>query len=165
MNNLQTENTGRYWCVVEIDGILEPDVNEELYITVKADPDLSVKESRVRGEEGGSVTVQCLYSTAYQNEQKQWCRFKDKNCNTFQRTETFQNSAVQLSDDGRGSFSVEMSRLKKSDAGWYWCGAGDLQVPVHVSVSDPPPVNTTETTTTHHVSTYTKPKQFCIANN
>ncbi|KAF5889931.1 polymeric immunoglobulin receptor-like, partial [Clarias magur] len=117
-------------------------------------PDLSVKESRVSGEEGGSVTVQCLYSAAYQNTQKQWCRFKDKNCNIFKKG-TSQNSAVQLSDDGRSS-SVEIRGLKKSDAGWYWCSAGDLQVPVHISVTDPPPVVTeTLTTTTHHVSTYT----------
>ncbi|KAF5892392.1 CMRF35-like molecule 1, partial [Clarias magur] len=149
MNNLQTGDTGSYWCVVERGGIFQHDVTEQLHITVKAVPDLSVNESRVRGEEGGSVTVQCLYSAAYRNTQKQWCRFKDKNCNIFQKSETSQNSAVQLSDDGR-SFSVEMSRLKKSDAGWYWCSAGDLQVPVHISLTDP----LTGTATAHHVSTY-----------
>ncbi|KAM9440133.1 uncharacterized protein Hap1MRO34_000498 isoform 2-T2 [Clarias gariepinus] len=153
MNNLQAGDTGRYWCAVEI--YVLPDVNEYLYITVKPDPDLSVKESRVRGEVEGSITVQCLYREAYKDKQKQWCRFKDKNCNTFRDSKASQNSAVQLIDDGRGSFSVEMSRLKKSDAGWYWCSAGDLQVPVHISVRDPPPVVTkTVTTTTHHVSIY-----------
>ncbi|XP_053083413.1 polymeric immunoglobulin receptor-like isoform X2 [Pangasianodon hypophthalmus] len=134
MNNLQTENTGWYWCVVEIGGIKTPDIKEDLSITVKSDPDLSVMESRVRGEEGGSVTVQCFYSSAYQNTQKQWCRLKDGRCNTFRKTATSQNSAVHISDDGRRSFSVQMSGLKKSDAGWYWCSAGDLQVPVHISV-------------------------------
>ncbi|KAF4076403.1 hypothetical protein AMELA_G00214760 [Ameiurus melas] len=164
MNYLQTENTGWYYCGVEIAG--QSDDYEALHITVKSDPDLSVMESRVSGEEGGSVTVQCLYSAAYQNKQKQWCRFKDKVCNTFRRTDASQNSAVNLSDDGRRSLSVQMSGLKKSDAGWYWCSAGDLQVPVHISVCDPPPVVTTAvTTTTHRVSTYTKPVEFCIAQN
>ncbi|XP_053529803.1 polymeric immunoglobulin receptor-like [Ictalurus punctatus] len=139
MNNLQTENTGTYWCIVEISGIFYPDVTETLYITLKSDPDLSVMESRVSGEEGGSVTVQCLYSAAYRNKTKQWCRFIDSRCNNMGRTATSQKSAVNLSDDGRGSFSVQMSGLKKSDAGWYWCSAGDLQVPVHISVGDPPP--------------------------
>ncbi|XP_047018628.1 polymeric immunoglobulin receptor isoform X2 [Ictalurus punctatus] len=135
MNNLQTENTGMYWCAVEIDGIFDPDVTEEAFnITVKSDPDLSVMESRVSGEEGGNVTVQCNYSTEHQNTQKQWCRFKDKRCNNVERTATSQKSTVHLNDDGRGSFSVQMSGLKKSDAGWYWCGAGDLQVPVYISV-------------------------------
>ncbi|KAK3513478.1 hypothetical protein QTP70_015470 [Hemibagrus guttatus] len=136
MKDVQTENTGWYWCAVELTGL---DVKEDLHITVKSDPDLSVRESRVRGEEGGSVTVQCLYSTAYQDTQKQWFRFKDGSCNTV-GTKTSQNSAVTVSDDGNSSFSVMMSGLNKSDAGWYWCSAGDLQVPVHINVTDPPPV-------------------------
>ncbi|KAG7319902.1 hypothetical protein KOW79_017045 [Hemibagrus wyckioides] len=145
LKDLQTENTGWYWCAVEIYGA---DVSEGLQITVKADPDLSVRERRVRGEEGGSVTVQCLYSAAYQNTQKWWCRFKDRQCWTFRKTETSQDPSVQLSDDGNSSFSVMMSGLKKSDAGWYWCSAGDLQVPVHINVTDSPPVSPNLTTTT-----------------
>ncbi|KAF5892393.1 polymeric immunoglobulin receptor-like, partial [Clarias magur] len=133
-------------------------------------PGLSVERDRVSGAEGGSVTVQCLYSAAYRNTQKQWCRFKDRSCNTVGKTDTSQNSAVHISDDGR-SFSVEIRGLKKSDAGWYWCSAGGLQVPVHISVTDPPPGTkaltttvtktgtttgtTTVTTTTYHVRTYT----------
>ncbi|XP_053342457.1 polymeric immunoglobulin receptor-like [Clarias gariepinus] len=159
MNNLQTGDTGWYWCAVEIGGRGQRDVKQYLYITVKEDPDLSVKQSRVRGEEGGSITVQCLYSAAYQNTQKQWCRFKDKNCNTFQRSETSQNSAVQLGDDGRGSFSVEMRGLKKSDAGWYWCSVGDLQFPVHISVGDDDYSDYLESTE------YMNPVTFCIADS
>ncbi|KAM9439528.1 polymeric immunoglobulin receptor-like isoform 1-T1 [Clarias gariepinus] len=151
MKHLKTGDTGWYWCVVEIDR--GTDISEYLYITVKGDPDLSVNESRVRGEEGGSVTVQCLYREAYQNKQKQWCRFKDTDCYTYKK-KTPQNSAVQLSDDGKRSFSVEMRGLKKSDAGWYWCSVGDLQVPVHVNVSDPPPVLTTAgTSVTKEINT------------
>ncbi|KAI5085867.1 polymeric immunoglobulin receptor-like, partial [Silurus meridionalis] len=138
MKDLQTGNTGTYWCVVEIEGITH-DVIEQLSIKVKADPDLSVRESSVSGDEGGSVTVQCLYSAAYQNTQKKWCRFRDRSCTSVRRTDTSQNSAVHISDDGKSSFSVQMSGLKKSDGGWYWCSAGDLEVPVHISVHDPPP--------------------------
>ncbi|XP_047018631.1 polymeric immunoglobulin receptor isoform X1 [Ictalurus punctatus] len=158
MNNLQTENTGWYWCAVEINGLR--DVHENLYITVKSDPDLSVMESRVSGEEGGSVTVQCLYSAAYQNTQKQWCRFIDSRCNNTGRTATSQKSAVNLSDDGRRSFSVQMSGLKKSDAGWYWCGAGDLQVPVHISVYGDAPATIDSSDSKECI----KPEMFCIAH-
>ncbi|XP_046732106.1 polymeric immunoglobulin receptor-like isoform X2 [Silurus meridionalis] len=186
MKDLQTGNTGSYWCAVEIEGIFGPDVTEQLSITVKAAPDLSVKESSVSGDEGGSVTVQCLYSAAYQNTQKQWCRFRDRSCNSVTRTDISQNSAVNISDDGKSSFSVQMSGLKKSDGGWYWCSAGDLEVPVHISVRDPPPVVTSAVTTnTQHVTTHTsvlKPSaasettdsnsdettdslQFCIAHD
>uniref|UniRef100_A0AAR2KTN3 Ig-like domain-containing protein n=1 Tax=Pygocentrus nattereri TaxID=42514 RepID=A0AAR2KTN3_PYGNA len=145
MRDLQSGDTGMYWCAVEIGGKSKPDVKEDFYITVKSDPDLSVVESSVSGQEGGSVSVQCLYSAGYQNEQKQWWRSKDQRCYTVGRTDTSQNSAVQISDDGRRSFSVEMSGLQQSDAGWYWCKTGYLQIPVHLSVSDAPPGSTTVT--------------------
>lgn len=90
----------------------------------------------MKGEVEGTVTVQCLYSAAHQESLKQWCRFNDGQCNTFRRTQTSQKSAVQLSDDGMGSLRVQMSGLRKSDAGWYWCSVGNLQVPVHITVSD-----------------------------
>ncbi|XP_058275035.1 polymeric immunoglobulin receptor-like isoform X2 [Hemibagrus wyckioides] len=128
----KVSESGTYWCAAEIADKWQPDDRDYLYLTISQD--LSVRENRVRGEEGGSVTVQCLYSAAYQNTQKQWCRFKDKKCWTFTKTETSQNSAVQFSDNGNRSFSVMMSGLKKSDTGWYWCSAGDLEVPVHISV-------------------------------
>ncbi|XP_060762355.1 polymeric immunoglobulin receptor-like [Neoarius graeffei] len=184
LNNLQTENTGWYWCAVEISG--GPDVKEYLYITyLCSDPDLSVMKSSVSAEEGGSVTVHCLYSAAYQKKQKQWCRFKDRQCITLGKTGKPKTSTVQLRDDERRrNFSVQMNGLNKSDAGWYWCRAGDLQVPVHINVTDPPPVLTTTVmaashqATTHEggrsVSKYspastceetTKPGHFCIANN
>ncbi|KAB5535841.1 hypothetical protein PHYPO_G00122570 [Pangasianodon hypophthalmus] len=126
-------DSGTYWCAAEIGSKWDPDDRNYLYLTVSQDPDLSVMESRVKGNEGGSVTVQCFYSTAYWNKQKQWCRFKDEWCNTVRKTSTAQTSAVQITDNG-SSFRVQMSNLKESDAGWYWCSAGDLQVPVHISV-------------------------------
>ncbi|XP_072525540.1 polymeric immunoglobulin receptor-like [Salminus brasiliensis] len=147
MRDLQSGNTGSYWCVVEIEG-LSRDVDEQMFITVKADPDLSVVESSVSGQEGGSVSVQCLYSAGYQKKQKQWCRSKDSRWYTVGRTKTAQGSAVQISDDGRRSFRVEMSGLQKSDAGWYWCKTGKLQFPVHLSVSGASPATTSATTAT-----------------
>ncbi|KAM9439735.1 polymeric immunoglobulin receptor-like isoform 2-T2 [Clarias gariepinus] len=127
---------GWYWCAIEIGGIWDPDDRNYLYLTVSKDPDLSVVKSSVKGEEGGSVTVQCLYSAAYRNTQKYWCRFKDRSCETVGMAS--QDLEVDISDNG-SSFSVEIRGLKKSDAGWYWCGAGDLQVPVHIRVGDEAP--------------------------
>ncbi|KAG9278709.1 polymeric immunoglobulin receptor-like [Astyanax mexicanus] len=140
MRNLKPGDTGSYFCAAEIEWV--PDVAEQFYIKVTSgvDPDVSVVESSVEGQEGGVVRIQCLYSAGYQSEQKLWCRSKDRRCYTVQRTDTSQNSAVQISDDGRSrSFSVEIRGLKKSDAGWYWCRVGKLEVPVHLSVSDAAP--------------------------
>ncbi|XP_076838290.1 polymeric immunoglobulin receptor-like [Brachyhypopomus gauderio] len=136
LNRLNTDHSGLYWCAAETGDKYNPDDKDYLYLTVSAAPAVSVLGSRVSGEEGSSVSVQCLYSAAYQNKQKQWCRSTDWSCYTVGRTYTSQNSAVQISDDGKTSFKVEMNGLKKSDAGWYWCSVGDIQVPVHLTVTD-----------------------------
>ncbi|XP_066508983.1 polymeric immunoglobulin receptor-like [Hoplias malabaricus] len=137
LNSLQDSDSGDYWCAVEIGDKWTVDDGDYLYLTVSADPAVSVINSRVSGQEGGSVSVQCLYRTDYKNKQKQWCRFRDWRCLTSQ------NSAVQISDDGRGMVSVEMSGLKKSDAGWYWFSAGEVGVTVHLTVTERPTTVTT----------------------
>ncbi|XP_072525538.1 polymeric immunoglobulin receptor-like, partial [Salminus brasiliensis] len=130
LNSLQDSDSGYYWCAVEIGGFGTPDDRDYVYLTVSADPAVWVENSRVSGQEGGSVSVQCFYSAEYKNEEKKWCRFTDWSCYTFP------NSAVKISDDGRRSFRVEMSGLQKSDAGWYWFSAGDVGVTVHLSVTE-----------------------------
>ncbi len=100
-------------------------------------PDVSVVNSSVSGHEGGDISVQCFYSSGYQNKVKQWCRYKDQSCYTVERTDTSQNSSVQISDDGRRSFTVLMTGLRRTDSGWYFCSVGDLQVPVQLTVTEP----------------------------
>ncbi|KAF4117799.1 hypothetical protein G5714_002352 [Onychostoma macrolepis] len=51
-------------------------------------PDVSVVSSSVSGREGGDLSVQCFYSSGYQNKVKQWCRYKDQSCYTVRRTDT-----------------------------------------------------------------------------
>ncbi|KAI4871318.1 hypothetical protein NFI96_028288, partial [Prochilodus magdalenae] len=156
LNSLQDSDSGYYWCAVEIGDHSVPDDKDFLYLSVSADPAVSVRNSRVSGQEGGSVSVQCLYSAGYKNKQKQWCRFKDWSCYTVGRTATSQNSAVQISDNAKGSVSVEMSGLQKSDAGWYWFSAGDVGVTVHLTVTERPSTTTaavvTEKTSVHHTT-------------
>ncbi|KAK7163695.1 hypothetical protein R3I93_007678 [Phoxinus phoxinus] len=135
MRNLQHEDTGSYWCAEEIAGILNVDETEQLHLTVQSAPDVSVKNSSVSGHEGDNVSVQCFYSSGYKNKLKHWCRYKDKGCYTEKRTDTSQNSSVQISDDGRRSFTVLMTGLRLSDSGWYFCSAGDLQAPVQLTVT------------------------------
>ncbi len=101
---------------------------------------MSVVNSSVSGHEGGDISVQCFYSSRYQNKVKQWCRYRDQSCYTVGRTNTSQNSSVQISDDdddGRRSFTVLMTGLRRTDSGWYFCSVGDLQVPVQLTVTEP----------------------------
>uniref|UniRef100_A0A3B4E3P9 Ig-like domain-containing protein n=1 Tax=Pygocentrus nattereri TaxID=42514 RepID=A0A3B4E3P9_PYGNA len=145
LKSLQDSDSGYYWCAVEIGGKETPDDKDYLYLTVSSDPAVSVTNSSVSGQEGGSVSAQCLYNAEYQNKQKNWCRFKDGSCFTAERTNTSQNSAVLVTDYGKGSVSVEMSGLKKSDAGWYWFSAGDVELPVHLTVTERPSNSTAVT--------------------
>ncbi|XP_073714159.1 polymeric immunoglobulin receptor-like [Misgurnus anguillicaudatus] len=127
MRNLQEQNTGTYWCAVEITGYW--DVKEWIYLKIQSALDVSVMSSSVIVDEGGNISVQCLYTSTYKNETKQWCRYKDKKCYTSQ------NASVEISDDRRGSYTVVMSGLMKSDSGWYYCSVGDLQAPVKLTVT------------------------------
>uniref|UniRef100_A0A8C1UCU3 Ig-like domain-containing protein n=1 Tax=Cyprinus carpio TaxID=7962 RepID=A0A8C1UCU3_CYPCA len=134
MRNLQNKHNGNYYCVVEtgeqppIKTIYEP------YLKIQSAPDVSVVSSSVSGHEGGDISVQCFYSSGYKNKLKQWCRYKDQSCYTVGRTDTSQNSSVQISDDGRRSFTVLMTGLRLTDSGWYWCSAGEAMNPVHLTV-------------------------------
>ncbi|KAL0201492.1 hypothetical protein M9458_004679, partial [Cirrhinus mrigala] len=97
-------------------------------------PDVFVVSSSVSGHEGGDISVQCLYSSRYQNEVKRWCRYKDRSCYTVGRTDTSQNSSVQISDDERGNFTVLMTGLRLTDSGWYCCSVGEALNPVQLTV-------------------------------
>ncbi|XP_067218893.1 polymeric immunoglobulin receptor-like isoform X2 [Chanodichthys erythropterus] len=137
MRNLQKKHTGDYSCVVETDGLST--IRYDLHLRVQFAPDVSVVSSSVSGHEGGNVRVQCFYSSRYQNELKQWCRYKDQSCYTVGRTDTSQNSSVQISDDGRSSFTVLMTGLRLSDSGWFFCSAREVMNPVQLTVIEAEP--------------------------
>ncbi|XP_051716923.1 polymeric immunoglobulin receptor-like [Ctenopharyngodon idella] len=136
-DSLETADSGKYWCAVEIGDYGTIDTSYYLYLTIQSAPDVSVESSSVSGHEGGNVSVQCFYTSGYQYKLKQWCRYKDQSCYTVGRNDTSQNSSVQISDDGRSSFTVLMTGLRLSDSGWYLCSVGDLQVPVQLNVNEP----------------------------
>ncbi|XP_065132756.1 polymeric immunoglobulin receptor-like isoform X2 [Paramisgurnus dabryanus] len=150
MRNLKGGHNGTYYCAVET-GEQPGDMTttDDLYLHVQPAPDVSVMSSSVTVDEGGNISVQCLYSNKYKNKHKQWCRYKDKSCYTSQ------NASIEISDDGRGSLTVVMSGLMKSDSGWYYCSVNvqqppvqDLLVPVQITVkAAATPDNSTESKT------------------
>ncbi|XDV28204.1 hypothetical protein PO909_031556 [Leuciscus waleckii] len=140
MRNMQSStHNGDYYCVVETDG--KQNVTYELHLEVQSVPDVSVMNSSVSGHEGDNVSVQCFYTSGYKDKLKQWCRYKDKGCYTEKRNDTSQNASVQISDDGRSSFTVLMTGLRLSDSGWYFCSAGKALNLVHLTVTKAEPVN------------------------
>ncbi|XP_067218701.1 polymeric immunoglobulin receptor-like [Chanodichthys erythropterus] len=147
-DRLNTSDSGKYWCAVEIGDYGTVDAGYYLYLTVQSAPDVSVMNSSVSGHEGGNVSVQCFYSSGYQYSHKQWCTYKDQRCYTVGRTDTSQNPSIQISDDGRRSFTVLMTGLRLSDSGWFFCSVGELQVPVQLIVNEPKLAVTNSTITT-----------------
>ncbi|XP_026134621.1 polymeric immunoglobulin receptor-like [Carassius auratus] len=134
IRNLQsTKHDGGYYCALKIEG--KPTLIYDIYLQVQSAPDVSVMSSSVSGHEGGHISVQCFYTLLrYKNNVKQWCRYKDQRCYTVGRTNTSQNSSVQISDDGRRSFTVLMTGLRLTDSGWYYCSVGEALNPVQLTV-------------------------------
>ncbi|TRY55784.1 hypothetical protein DNTS_025637 [Danionella cerebrum] len=130
-------------------------------ILVQKDPDLFVLNSSVSAEEGDTVSIQCFYSHQNQQKTKRWCRIKERSCYEAGKTSS-QNSSILITDDWKRSFTVEMSGLTLSDSGWFFCSAGDLQVPVHLTVArakaGPVAIQAQEENTWHTGS-------FCLSQN
>ncbi|XP_064189993.1 CMRF35-like molecule 1 isoform X1 [Anguilla rostrata] len=141
MAKLKTEDSEYYWCAVEIGNNLIVDESKYLYLSVTAGtPGLRVDQQEVTGVEGGCVSVQCHYNES--SSMKKWCRAEgscvEVNSNKSERAEIKDNRSENV-------FIVTMRELNREDTGWYWCAAGELQIPVHINVTQK---TTTPTVTT-----------------
>ncbi|KAM6948641.1 polymeric immunoglobulin receptor [Aplochiton taeniatus] len=140
MRNLKTADAGWYWCGVEVGGVWSADVTASLHINVVHG--MSVVNSRLSGEEGSSISVECLYSEKYRQSEKKWCRSGDwSSCLVTGSNGTYQDRSVLIQDDRKWAFVVTLSRLRMRDAGWYFCAAGQQQMAVHVLVTPRAPTS------------------------
>ncbi|XDV33966.1 hypothetical protein PO909_004193 [Leuciscus waleckii] len=158
MTNLRSSDSNRYWCAVRKPG---SNARTSLELTVtEGTPDLSVASNSVSGEEGGNVTIQCLYSDKLRDEEKKWCRSGDlRSCQTAQDLEPSRGAALQINDTNDGVYTVTLTGLKKTDAGWFWCMAGEVQAPVHINVNSRQLITDANT----RPSTYTTAPSFTSA--
>ncbi|XP_036373585.1 polymeric immunoglobulin receptor-like [Megalops cyprinoides] len=135
LRNLEKWESGSYWCGVRVGWKAEDRANVHLNVN-KGSVGLSVLNNTVVGEEGGSVSIQCLYSDSLRDSVKMWCRIWDRSsCLTAGGTGISQHASVLVSDDRRGVLTVTVRRLERKDTGWYWCTAGEEQFPVHITVT------------------------------
>ncbi|XP_048868291.1 CMRF35-like molecule 1 isoform X6 [Brienomyrus brachyistius] len=130
INNLTAEDSDRYWCGVKRSGA--SDVGDRVNLSVTdGPPGLSVDKQEVMRVEGGSVSVQCRYGN--NNKPKTWCKIGGS-C-ASEKSGGLDGRPVLIRDDTENKvFSVTMSGLERKDTGWYWCAAGNLQIPVHITV-------------------------------
>ncbi|XP_036843369.1 polymeric immunoglobulin receptor-like isoform X1 [Oncorhynchus mykiss] len=134
MTDLTSWDYGNYRCVVEINR--GPDIMIQwFYLSVTpGTPELYVEQQEVTGVEGGSVTVCCYYSNS---GDMKWCRMGGDcvsgNSGTLHGTSVTLN---QTSDaNNRTVLTVTMSGLKMENTDWYWCRVGEIEMPVHITVS------------------------------
>ncbi|GAB1297037.1 CMRF35-like molecule 3 [Apodemus speciosus] len=121
----------------------------------------------VRGQEQGSLTVQCRYTSGWKDYQKYWCQGAYwKSCEILAETDTSEQmvkkNRVSIRDDQTDFiFTVTMEDLRMSDAGIYWCGitkiGSDHMFEVNVNIDPASGTSTTVTTTTATVPTRTSP--------
>ncbi|KAJ8279918.1 hypothetical protein COCON_G00069840 [Conger conger] len=145
LRDLQRGDTAFYWCAVEGGS------SASLYLSVtNGVPNLMVEDNMVVGAEGGSVSIRCFYSNLTRDGMRKWCRSGDwGSCLTLDSP--LAERSPLITDNGEGAFGVRMRRLQRSDEGWYWCVAGDLQAPVHIAVLQDPN-NTLIATTKNHTT-------------
>ncbi|XP_072566722.1 uncharacterized protein [Paramormyrops kingsleyae] len=133
MRNLETSDTGIYWCAVETRGVLGLDGSQKLNIEVIAARSVRTV-SWVSAERGGSVTIPCYYDQKYKHHVKYWCRGSNWNsCSTLARSDSNQPAGkVSISDDPTHLvFNVTMSNLQETDSDTYWCA-----VEIHGAADD-----------------------------
>ncbi|XP_021068479.1 CMRF35-like molecule 1 isoform X2 [Mus pahari] len=123
--------------------------------------------AEVSGQEQGSLTVQCRYTSDWKDFKKYWCRgVPQRKCDILVETDTseqlVEKNRVSIRDNQRDFiFTVTMVDLRMSDAGIYWCGITksgyDPMFKVIVNI-DPVPTTPpiTSTTTIFTVTTMVK---------
>ncbi|KAJ8339682.1 hypothetical protein SKAU_G00343150 [Synaphobranchus kaupii] len=113
MKKLKTEDSGYYWCAVEIGGILTRDESSYLHLSVTDDtPGLWVDQQEVTGVEGGHVSVQCHYNEP--NDRKSWCRAGDS-CIEVSSGKSGRSEIKDVSSEK--VFNVTVRELNREDTG------------------------------------------------
>ncbi|XP_075931800.1 polymeric immunoglobulin receptor-like [Anarhichas minor] len=138
VNDLTDRDTDYYWCIVEINEGKDVGVLFHLSAT-RGTPSLTVDHQEITGFKGHHITINCYYSNP--GEMK-WCRL-GRSCVTS--SGLIDGTRVAIKTSGSNVFTVTMSGLKIESSGWYQCVKGDLQMPVHVTVTVQSTTNTSNT--------------------
>lgn len=137
MRNLKKGDTGWYICGVEIGSIWSADV--VTFTNIRVIDGMAAVKTQVTGEEGKSVTVECLYSEKYREIRKKWCRSGEwSSCRLIDAGERYEDASLAISDDRTRTFSVTLKKLQRKDTGWYTCSTGKHKMSVQVLVTPPP---------------------------
>ncbi|XP_055358206.1 uncharacterized protein LOC114870701 [Betta splendens] len=84
-----------------------------------------------------------------------WCRLSSS-CATV-TSKSMDETHLAINENPNNNFTVTMSGLSTESSGWYYFVIGDLQMPVHLTVTERPSTitlspTTHQSTTTHHTT-------------
>uniref|UniRef100_A0A3Q1IQ50 Ig-like domain-containing protein n=1 Tax=Anabas testudineus TaxID=64144 RepID=A0A3Q1IQ50_ANATE len=132
IKDARDKDTGYYWCAVEInDG---SDIREYFHLSVnRGTPSLYVAHQQNTGFNGGRITISCHYSNS---GDVKWCRL-GTSC-VIVSSGNLARTTVTIDSRAHSVFTVTMSNLRTESSGWYLCVKGDLQMPVHLTVTEKP---------------------------
>uniref|UniRef100_A0A7N6BEE8 Ig-like domain-containing protein n=1 Tax=Anabas testudineus TaxID=64144 RepID=A0A7N6BEE8_ANATE len=138
IKDARDKDTGYYWCAVEInDG---SDIREYfhlskiiLQVSHFCTPSLYVAHQQNTGFNGGRITISCHYSNS---GDVKWCRL-GTSC-VIVSSGNLARTTVTIDSRAHSVFTVTMSNLRTESSGWYLCVKGDLQMPVHLTVTEKP---------------------------
>ncbi|KAK5617923.1 hypothetical protein CRENBAI_024634 [Crenichthys baileyi] len=137
MNDMKEGESGWYMCGVEIGGMWNAD--DTTFTHIKVIHGMLAVNSRMSGEEGSSVTIECLYSERYRESEKKWCRSGDwRTCLSTGSDGSYDDSSMAIRDDRTGAFTITFKNLQIQDTAWYWCSAGQQKISVHLLVTPQP---------------------------
>ncbi|XP_045567506.1 polymeric immunoglobulin receptor-like [Salmo salar] len=158
MTGLTSWDYGNYRCVVEINGGTDIMIQWFYLYVTPGTPELYVDQQEITGVEGGSVTVRCYYSNT---GDMKWCRMGGDCVRGYSGTLNGTSVTLKRTSDAnnRKVLTVTMSGLKMENTDWYWCRVGELEMPVHITVSQQTATqrsskmtSTTQDPTTQHPS-------------
>lgn len=81
---------------------------------------------------GDNITINCRYQG--KSEEIQWCRL-GSSC-VIGSSGSIDGTSVTIDKGVPGVFSVNMSGLRLKSSGWYLCVKRDLDMPVHIMVTE-----------------------------
>ncbi|XP_045045843.2 CMRF35-like molecule 5 isoform X2 [Desmodus rotundus] len=130
-----------------------------LFVPGSSDPSAVIRgPGEVTGPEQGWLTVQCHYDLGLEPYVKYWCQGDEwSDCKILVKTNgpewEVKRDRVSIRDNQtRHTFTVTMEKLRREDAGTYWCGIDrtgtDHGVAVKVDVGSATTVSATTSTTT-----------------
>ncbi|MBN3315437.1 ITAE protein, partial [Atractosteus spatula] len=131
------EDAGKYFCGVKRIIVRDKYTEVDLHVKQALGSVKSADKLKVTGDQGGTVSISCIYSQGYETNKKYLCKEEKKlfttKCVDLIKTEEDKTRVTEgrfsLYDDTSARvFTVTITGLTLEDAGKYYCGVNRILV-------------------------------------